>query len=182
MSRTVQTLGRSTRQGQESRRLSSGVGSQWQTRRACQSGETNREDQHHLQILSTGFPSAYEGCSERNSHVSLRNTHVSFGTRIPICNRILILIGHVFSLLGADQKGKVRANMQKDTRRDLSRPKDPADEITFFYRCQSSSATGDVKGCGFFQLLDCEKEGKGPLIGQRVDPSDDGDSSDHVSK
>jgi len=44
---------------------------------------------------------------------------------------------------------------------------DPADNIKFFYRCQSTSATGDVKGCGFFQLMDCEKEGKGPLVGER---------------
>jgi hypothetical protein len=44
---------------------------------------------------------------------------------------------------------------------------DPADGIKFFYRCQSTSATGDTKGCGFFQLLDCEKEGKGPLVGEQ---------------
>ena len=44
---------------------------------------------------------------------------------------------------------------------------DPADGIKFFYRCQSTSATGDSKGCGFFQLMDCEKEGKGPLVGER---------------
>jgi hypothetical protein len=86
-----------------------------------------------------------------------------------------------FSLLGADQKGKVRANMRKDTSCDSGKSADPAEEIIFFYRCQSSSATGDVKGCGFFQLLDCEKEGKGPLIGQRAHPWKDREGPDHVS-
>lgn len=86
-----------------------------------------------------------------------------------------------FSLLGADQKGKVRANMRKETSCDSVKSADPADEIIFFYRCQSSSATGDVKGCGFFQLLDCEKEGKGPLIGQRADFAKNREGPDHVS-
>ena len=71
-------------------------------------------------------------------------------------------------MLGADQKGKVRANMQKDNGALSARVDDPAESIIFFYRCQSTSASGDTKGCGFFQLLDCEKEGKGPLIGHRV--------------
>lgn len=86
-----------------------------------------------------------------------------------------------FSLLGADQKGKVRANMRKEAGCDPGKSADPADEIMFFYRCQSSSATGDVKGCGFFQLLDCKKEGKGPLIGQRANSSKDHEYPDLVS-
>jgi hypothetical protein len=71
--------------------------------------------------------------------------------------------------------------MRKDTSCDSGQSADPADEIIFFYRCQSSSATGDVKGCGFFQLLDCEKEGKGPMISQRADPSKHQEGPDLVS-
>jgi hypothetical protein len=66
-------------------------------------------------------------------------------------------------VLQADQKGKVRSNMGT-TRSDPGQGIDPAEETVFFYRCQSTALTGEVKGCGFFQLLDCTAEGKGPLV------------------
>jgi len=38
------------------------------------------------------------------------------------------------------------------------------DDMVFFWQCQSPGQTGDLKGCGFFRLLDMEAEGRGPCI------------------
>jgi hypothetical protein len=37
--------------------------------------------------------------------------------------------------------------------------------MKFFYQCQSQTQTGDLKGCGFFRVLDMEAEGRGPCLG-----------------
>ncbi|OCF39596.1 hypothetical protein I317_06611 [Kwoniella heveanensis CBS 569] len=38
------------------------------------------------------------------------------------------------------------------------------DDMLFFWQCQSPGQTGDLKGCGFFRILDMKKEGRGPCI------------------
>jgi hypothetical protein len=104
--------------------------------------------------------------------LSVWSTCVSLGGRLGTRNADTDFRCPALRLLGADQKGKVKANMQKNGSSMTSGEVpndvvDPAEDIKFFYRCQSTSATGDTKGCGFFQLMDCEKEGKGPLVGER---------------
>lgn len=41
------------------------------------------------------------------------------------------------------------------------------DDMVFFWQCQSPGQTGDLKGCGFFRILDMGAEGRGPCIGDR---------------
>lgn len=41
--------------------------------------------------------------------------------------------------------------------------------MLFFWQCQSPGATGDMKGCGFFKILDMKGEGRGPCIGYEDD-------------
>lgn len=108
----------------------------------------------------------YKGEDEGDSDVSMWHTCVSFRLEFALDGKSSQK--HAYRLLGADQKGRVKANMQKEGGAQTPKAEDPADDILFFHRCQSSSASGDTKGCGFFQLLDCEREGKGPLIGQRM--------------
>ena len=36
--------------------------------------------------------------------------------------------------------------------------------MAFFWQCQSPGATGTLKGCGFFRMLDMVTEGRGPCI------------------
>lgn len=72
----------------------------------------------------------------------------------------------LFSVLRADQKGKVRASMRSDC--DTLASRSPASDMAFFYQCQSSAVTGEMKGCGFFRLLDCEREGRGPCLGLKA--------------
>lgn len=94
--------------------------------------------------------------------------------------RVLTIFDHgclPFSILQADQKGKVRSNMSSASSEEAtptSSSLDPGDDIIYFYRCQSMSLTGELKGCGFFKLLDCVKEGRGPLIGARKVNAEDG--------
>lgn len=38
------------------------------------------------------------------------------------------------------------------------------DDMVFFWQCQSPGQTGDMKGCGFFRILDMKAEGRGPCI------------------
>lgn len=71
------------------------------------------------------------------------------------------------SLLRADQKAKVRARLppspvkvQKAERSDVV-----DDDMVFFWQCQSPGQTGDMKGCGFFRILDIRAEGRGPCLG-----------------
>ena len=39
------------------------------------------------------------------------------------------------------------------------------DDMVFFWQCQSPGQTGDLKGCGFFKILDLRAEGRGPCVG-----------------
>jgi hypothetical protein len=39
------------------------------------------------------------------------------------------------------------------------------DDMAFFWQCQSPGQTGDMKGCGFFKVLDMVAEGRGPCVG-----------------
>lgn len=43
-----------------------------------------------------------------------------------------------------------------------------ASDMAFFYQCQSSAVTGELKGCGFFRLLDIVREGRGPCLGLKA--------------
>jgi len=38
------------------------------------------------------------------------------------------------------------------------------DDMVFFWQCQSPGQTGDMKGCGFFRILDMKAEGRGPCV------------------
>ena len=38
------------------------------------------------------------------------------------------------------------------------------DDMVFFWQCQCPGQTGDMKGCGFFRILDMKAEGRGPCI------------------
>ena len=92
------------------------------------------------------------------------------------------------TLLRADQKAKARSRLApspiKPRRRGSSsgaaddvggdeggeqfvepahrRPKLVEDDMAFFWQCQSPGATGDLKGCGYFRILDMKAEGRGP--------------------
>jgi hypothetical protein len=39
------------------------------------------------------------------------------------------------------------------------------DDMVYFWQCQAPSRTGDMKGCGFFKILDMRGEGRGPCWG-----------------
>lgn len=71
---------------------------------------------------------------------------------------------HDFRLLRADQKAKARSKLPPSPSK---RPKEGVvdDDMIFFWQCQSPGQTGDLKGCGFFRVLDMVKEGRGPCIG-----------------
>lgn len=43
------------------------------------------------------------------------------------------------------------------------------DDMVFFWQCQSPGTTGDMKGCGFFKILDMKGEGRGPCWGDEVE-------------
>lgn len=71
-------------------------------------------------------------------------------------------------MLRADQKGKARANLRQSPRKSRP-PSDPpvgvvADDMIHFWQCQSAAQTGELKGCGFFRILDAEAEGRGPFV------------------
>jgi hypothetical protein len=83
------------------------------------------------------------------------------------------------TLLRADQKAKVRSILassgKKDresssTRKNEKEDEDSSalgiveDDMVFFWQCQSTCLTGDLKGCGFFKILDMKAEGRGPCI------------------
>ena len=38
------------------------------------------------------------------------------------------------------------------------------DDMVFFWQCQSPGQTGDMKGCGFFRIMDMKAEGRVPCI------------------
>jgi len=59
-------------------------------------------------------------------------------------------------------KKKLRAD--DEPRRNSSGVEMIDDDMVFFWQCQSPGQTGDVKGCGFFRILDMEAEGRGPSI------------------
>ncbi|WRT65558.1 uncharacterized protein IL334_002503 [Kwoniella shivajii] len=75
------------------------------------------------------------------------------------------------TLLRADQKAKARSKLFPTSPSGLSQNKlrDPGDfvedDMVFFWQCQSPAQTGDMKGCGYFKILDMEKEGRGPCVG-----------------
>jgi len=73
------------------------------------------------------------------------------------------------SLLRADQKAKVRARLSpspvKVQKTERSNVVD--DDMVFFWQCQSPGQTGDMKGCGFFRILDMRAEGRGPCLGDQ---------------
>ena len=43
-------------------------------------------------------------------------------------------------------------------------PRIKPDDMSFFWQCQSPGQTGDLKGCGFFKILDMRAEGRGPCV------------------
>ena len=87
-----------------------------------------------------------------------------------------------YSLLRADQKAKARSRLPPSP----SKPPKPLkerselggkstnitggsevvdDDMAYFWQCQSPGQTGDLKGCGFFRILDMKAEGRGPCMG-----------------
>lgn len=80
------------------------------------------------------------------------------------------------TLLRADQKAKARSRLvpsptkKNDTRPDdemsksLEKNKVVEDDMVFFWQCQSPGQTGEMKGCGFFKILDLKAEGRGPCV------------------
>jgi hypothetical protein len=55
------------------------------------------------------------------------------------------------------------------------------DDMAFFWQCQSPGTTGQLKGCGFFKILDMRGEGRGPCIGygdEGVEAEVEADESD----
>ncbi|WVQ94531.1 hypothetical protein IAU59_001610 [Kwoniella sp. CBS 9459] len=92
------------------------------------------------------------------------------------------------TLLRADQKAKARARLMPPSPSKVKVLKETGppgttadaaaedidkrsglldDDMMFFWQCQSPGQTGDLKGCGFFRILDMKKEGRGPCIGDR---------------
>ncbi|WVR03945.1 hypothetical protein IAU60_000944 [Kwoniella sp. DSM 27419] len=75
------------------------------------------------------------------------------------------------TLLRADQKAKARSRLLPPSPSKLKSTKQAEtdsviiDDMLFFWQCQSPGQTGDLKGCGFFKILDMAKEGRGPCIG-----------------
>lgn len=79
-------------------------------------------------------------------------------------------------LLRADQKAKARSNMNISPRKNVQQPERTKeskiyegqevvdDDMIFFWQCQAPGQTGDMKGCGFFRILDMRGEGRGPCI------------------
>lgn len=90
------------------------------------------------------------------------------------------------ALLRADQKGKARLNMLRSPKKARPQQHSSAgpralqdadgdedqyqvldDDMVFFWQCQSPGQTGDLKGCGFFKILDVKGEGRGPCMMDR---------------
>ncbi|WWC87731.1 uncharacterized protein L201_002623 [Kwoniella dendrophila CBS 6074] len=78
------------------------------------------------------------------------------------------------TLLRADQKAKARSRILpiSPTKSSSAKNKETTqddniieDDMMYFWQCQSPSQTGDMKGCGFFKILDMKKEGRGPCLG-----------------
>ena len=81
----------------------------------------------------------------------------------------------IISLLRADQKAKARSNMNISPRKNVQPERKEEgktyqgqeivdDDMIFFWQCQAPGQTGDMKGCGFFRILDMKAEGRGPCI------------------
>ncbi|WVW79995.1 hypothetical protein I302_101968 [Kwoniella bestiolae CBS 10118] len=77
------------------------------------------------------------------------------------------------TLLRADQKAKARSRLAAPAPNSPTKPcKTPRserddmieDDMVYFWQCQSPSQTGDMKGCGFFKILDMAREGRGPCV------------------
>jgi len=90
-------------------------------------------------------------------------------------------------LLRADQKAKARSRLPispSKARASANHPKTEEvgddvsgspktkdgpglidDDMVFFWQCQSPGRTGDLKGCGFFRILDMKAEGRGSCVG-----------------
>ncbi|KAK6907200.1 hypothetical protein I203_101190 [Kwoniella mangroviensis CBS 8507] len=79
------------------------------------------------------------------------------------------------TLLRADQKAKARSRLFPITSPTKPSPKQQRqdkntnmnmieDDMEYFWQCQSPSQTGDMKGCGFFRILNMDKEGRGPCV------------------
>ncbi|WWC68770.1 uncharacterized protein I206_102705 [Kwoniella pini CBS 10737] len=86
------------------------------------------------------------------------------------------------TLLRADQKAKARTRLLPPSpQKSSSTSADSAgaglckekgddfviDDMLYFWQCQSPAKTGDMKGCGFFKILDMKKEGRGPCLKDR---------------
>jgi len=77
------------------------------------------------------------------------------------------------ALLRADQKAKARSKMASPAKKraDVNlndgegKGKVVEDDMAFFWQCQSPGQTGDMKGCGFFRILDMGAEGRGRCVG-----------------
>ncbi|WVQ73680.1 hypothetical protein IAR50_003260 [Cryptococcus sp. DSM 104548] len=67
------------------------------------------------------------------------------------------------TVLRADQKAKARSRQATKAARE---PKHNVidDDMIFFWQCQSHTQSGEMDGCGFFRILDMQKEGRGPCV------------------
>ncbi|KAK8861429.1 hypothetical protein IAR55_002248 [Kwoniella newhampshirensis] len=74
------------------------------------------------------------------------------------------------TVLRADQKAKARSRLapnspSKTGRAPIQSSGIVDDDMLFFWQCQSPTQTGELKGCGFFKILDMKREGRGPCCG-----------------
>lgn len=91
-------------------------------------------------------------------------------------------------LLRADQKAKARARLgtassTNGQKRVTNGVEVVDDDMAYFWQCQSPTSTGELKGCGFFKILDMKGEGRGPCVGDVVPEaaSDGADGADATS-
>ncbi|KAL1409494.1 hypothetical protein Q8F55_003477 [Vanrija albida] len=78
-------------------------------------------------------------------------------------------INITFRLLRADQKAKARARLggassTNGQKRTINGVEVVDDDMVYFWQCQSPTSTGELKGCGFFKILDMKGEGRGPCV------------------
>jgi hypothetical protein len=107
--------------------------------------------------------------------MQMRDTSVR-GLPTTLCGRF----AEACRLLRADQKAKTRSRLGPSSPAKKGRNTSEAasaeieevknrvveDNMVFFWQCQSPGQTGDLRGCGFFRILDMKAEGRGPCIGE----------------
>ncbi|BEJ13347.1 hypothetical protein CspHIS471_0305210 [Cutaneotrichosporon sp. HIS471] len=73
------------------------------------------------------------------------------------------------TLLRADQRGKARSALGVIRGSGYVSNGVVDDDMVYFWQCQTPMRTSDMKGCGFFKILDMRGEGRGPCCGDDPD-------------